>query len=112
MPDQTTMSLAGTLRDVEPAAVAGFISALNSASRQLGAIAGRLEDARVHDAAFGKLVDADKVRDAYHRRLPATEQNLSEARAVIEHFLGEFADVRTRAGKEPDVELEDVGEAA
>lgn len=109
MPDQTTESVARTLHGVEPAAVAGFISALNTASERLGGIAGRLEAARVHDAAFGKLVDAEKVRDAYHRRLPATEHNLAEARAVIDHFLGEFAATRVEAAH---VEAERAGEAA
>jgi len=38
------------------------------------------------------------VRDAYHERLPATEHNLAEARAVIEHFLAEFAVVPAPRG--------------
>jgi uncharacterized membrane protein len=82
---------ARALAGVESSAVAGFLSALRSASEQLGGITQHLEAARVHDEAFGKLIDAGKVRDAYHERLPATEHNLAEARDVIEHFLAEFA---------------------
>ena len=79
-----------TMSGVEPAAVIAFVEALTSASERLAGISGRLEAARVHDEAFGKLIDAAKVRDAYHKRLPATEHNLGEARAVIEHLLTEF----------------------
>ena len=103
MPEQTTESAPTTgaetsaaaraLAGVESSAVAGFLSALASASERLGGITQHLETARVHDEAFGKLIDADKVRDAYHERLPATEHNLAEARDVIEHFLAEFAAV-------------------
>ena len=71
-------------------AVPGFLAGLAQASERLGAIPARLEAARVHDAAFGKLFDAAKVRDAYHQRLPATEENITEARQLINHFLGEF----------------------
>lgn len=80
-----------TLPGVEPAAVAVFVEALTSASERLGGISGSLEAARVHDEAFGKLIDAAKVRDAYHKRLPATEHNLGEARAVLEHLIAGFA---------------------
>jgi hypothetical protein len=79
-----------TLPGVEPAAVTTFVEALTSAAERLGGVAASLEAARVHDEAFGKLIDAAKVRDAYHKRLPATEHNLGEARAVIEHLLTEF----------------------
>jgi hypothetical protein len=94
--DQDRAAIAADIRrlaGVEPAAVADFISALNSASQLLGGITGHLEAARVHDEAFGRLIDAAKIRDAYHQRLPATEHNLAEARAVIDHFLAEFAAV-------------------
>ena len=87
----TASAAARALAGVESSAVAGFLVALRSASERLGGIAEQLETARVHDEAFGKLIDADKVRDAYHERLPATEHNLTEARDVIEHFLAEFA---------------------
>jgi hypothetical protein len=111
VPEQTIDSAAATsavasaaaraLAGVESSAVAEFLSALRSASERLGGIAGQLEAARVHDEAFGKLIDAAKVRDAYHERLPATDHNLAEARDVIEHFLAEFATVsveRTASG--------------
>lgn len=80
-----------TLPGVEPAAVTAFVEALTAAAERLGGVAASLESARVHDEAFGKLIDAAKVRDAYHKRLPATEHNLGEARAVIEHLLIEFS---------------------
>ncbi len=43
----------------------------------------------MHEHAFGKLIDAAKVRDAYHDRLPATQVNLTEAREVAESFVAE-----------------------
>ena len=79
------------LEGVEPAAVSAFMAALAAARTTLAAIPGRLEAARVHDDAFGKLIDAHKVRDAYHERLPATEHNIDEACSVIDHFTAEFA---------------------
>ena len=79
-----------TLPGAAPLDVTGFINALVDARSRLTAVAERLETARVHDEAFGKLIDAAKVRDAYHQRLPATGHNLDEARAVIEHLLTEF----------------------
>jgi predicted component of type VI protein secretion system len=95
VPEETTdvdiKTTVRALKDVEPTAVATFIDALTSASERLGGIESHLEAARVHDEAFGKLIDAAKIRDAYHARLPATEHNLAEARAVIDHFLAEFA---------------------
>jgi hypothetical protein len=101
VPEETTNGAIGTtaaiatgavrtLPGVEPAVVAAFVEALTSAAERLGGISSRLEAARVHDRAFGKLIDAAKVRDAYHERLPATEHNLAEARDVIDHFLAEF----------------------
>ena len=92
MPEDTTTAVIRPLAGAEPSAVADFLRALSSASERLGGITRHLEAARVHDEAFGKLIDAAKVRDAYHERLPATEHNLAEARAVIEHFLAEFGD--------------------
>jgi hypothetical protein len=83
-------AVARTLPGVDPAAVTAFVGTLLSASERLAGIPSRLEAARVHDEAFGKLIDAAKVRDAYHNRLPATEHNLGEARAIIEHLLAEF----------------------
>jgi hypothetical protein len=96
VPEETTDAANQTaviraLAGVDSAAVAAFIEALTSAYERLGGISAHLEAARVHDEAFGKLIDADKVRDAYHARLPATEHNIAEAQAVIDHFLAEFA---------------------
>lgn len=70
--------------------VPGFLAGLAQASETLGAIPARLEAGRVHDVAFGKLFDAAKVRDAYHQRLPATIENIAEARQLIDHFITEF----------------------
>lgn len=95
MPEETTNAAIKTavraLQGVEPTAVTAFIDALTRAAERLGGITSHLEAARVHDEAFGKLIDADKIREAYHARLPATEHNLAEARGVIDHFLAEFA---------------------
>ena len=78
------------LPGVEPAAVSAFVAALAAARAALDAIPARLETARVHDEAFGKLIDAHKVRDAYHDRLPATEHNIDEARSILDHLTAEF----------------------
>jgi hypothetical protein len=51
----------------------------------------KLTAGSVHEHAFGKLIDAAKVCDAYHDRLPATQGNLTEAREVAEAFVVEFA---------------------
>ena len=53
-------------------------------------LSGELEAGAVHEHAFGKLIDAAKVCDAYHDRLPATKVNLTEAREVAQSFLAEF----------------------
>ena len=103
MPEETISAadrtaVVRTLAGVESSAVAEFIRALGEASERLGGITQHLEAARVHDEAFGRLIDAAKVRDAYHQRLPATEHNLAEARAVIDHFLAEFAAVSAPDG--------------
>jgi hypothetical protein len=78
------------LPGVEPAVVSAFMAALAAARTTLDAIPRRLEAARVHDDAFGKLIDAHKVRDAYHERLPATGHNIDEACSVIDHLTAEF----------------------
>jgi hypothetical protein len=78
------------IEGVAPAVVEGFLTSLTQASAALAAIPARLEAARVHDTAFGKLVDAAKVRDAYHERLPATGQNITEACELIAHFTAQF----------------------
>jgi len=81
------------LPGVDPAAVSAFVAALDAARKTLLEVPARLEAARVHDDAFGKLIDAHKVRDAYHERLPATQRNIEEACEVIDHLAGEFAAV-------------------
>lgn len=95
MPEETTdvavKAAAQTFHALDPTAVTAFIEALTTASERLGGITAHLEAANVHDEAFGKLIDADKIREAYHARLPATEHNLAEARNVIDHFLAAFA---------------------
>ena len=68
-------------------ATAAFVAALRAAGEALAAVPGKLEGARVHDQAFGKLFEAGEVRDAYHQRLPETETDVAEAREVIEHFI-------------------------
>ncbi|HEU5331664.1 MAG TPA: hypothetical protein VFU73_02845 [Actinocrinis sp.] len=78
------------LPGVEPAVVSAFVAALAAARGTLDAIPQRLEAARVHDEAFGKLIDAHKVRDAYHDRLPATEHNIDEACSILDHLTAEF----------------------
>ena len=79
------------LPGVEPAVVSAFVAALAAARTTLDAIPQRLEAARVHDEAFGKLIDAHKVCDAYHDRLPATEHNIDEACSILDQLTAEFA---------------------
>jgi len=68
-------------------ATAAFVAALRVAQTALRAVPGKLEGARVHDFAFGKMFEATEVRDAYHNRLPETEKDIVEACEVIEHFI-------------------------
>lgn len=68
-------------------ATAAFVAALRAASAALADVPSKLEGARVHDAAFGKLFEAAEVRDAYHQRLPETEKDIAEAQEVIGHFV-------------------------
>lgn len=106
---------------VATADVEAFVAGLTQASVALGGIPARLEAARVHDVAFGKLVDAAKVRDAYHSRLPATEHNIAEARELIAHIIAQFGGApvpdpepitvvavpaQAAAGPEPETETE------
>ena len=58
----------------------------------------KLAAGSVHEHAFGKLIDAAKVCDAYHDRLPATRGNLAEAREVAESFIAEFTGRETVGG--------------
>ena len=83
----------GLVRDlpgVAPELVRGLVEALGAVRSSCTRFAGLLDAGTVHEHAFGKLIDASKVRDAYHDRLPATEGNLREAREVAEAFLAEF----------------------
>jgi hypothetical protein len=64
-----------------------FVAALRVAEASLREVPGKLEGARVHDFAFGKMFEATEVRDAYHQRLPETETDVAEACEVIDHFV-------------------------
>ena len=64
-----------------------FVAALRAAEASLREVPGKLEGARVHDFAFGKMFEATEVRDAYHNRLPETEKDIAEACEVIDHFV-------------------------
>jgi hypothetical protein len=65
-----------------------FVAALRAAEASLREVPGKLEGARVHDFAFGKMFEATEVREAYHQRLPETEKDIAEACEVIDHFIG------------------------
>jgi hypothetical protein len=73
------------------AATETFVAALRAARAALREVPGKLEGARVHDFAFGKLFEATEVRDAYHNRLPETEKDVVEACEVLDHFIGGLA---------------------
>jgi hypothetical protein len=77
----------GEDRTLTPDAVDAFVAALRAAEAALREVPGKLEGARVHDFAFGKMFEATEVRDAYHNRLPETEKDIAEACDVIEHFV-------------------------
>ena len=89
-------------------AAAAFVDALRAASAALAEVPGKLEGARVHDAAFGKLFEAAEVRDAYHQRLPETEKDIAEAREVIEHFVTGLEGGHPIGPRRPEAELADV----
>jgi hypothetical protein len=74
-------------RALTPDAMDAFVAALRAAEAALREVPGKLEGARVHDFAFGKMFEATEVRDAYHSRLPETEKDIAEACEVIEHFI-------------------------
>lgn len=80
------------LPGVAPERVSALVDALTEVERRCAAVAASLEAATVHEHAFGKLIDAAKVRDAYHDRLPKAKQNLAEAGAVAREFLAEFVE--------------------
>jgi hypothetical protein len=69
-----------------PEPVDEFMAALRDADAALTAAGVLLAGATVPDDAFGKLFEAHAVRDAYRHRLPETIRDLTEARAVVDHF--------------------------
>lgn len=77
-----------TTQDVSADPMDAFVAALRVAEASLREVPGMLEAARVHDFAFGKMFEATEVRDAYHQRLPETENDIAEACEVIDHFIG------------------------
>ena len=83
-----------------PELVRALAEALDAVGAGCADFSGRLAAAAVHEHAFGKLIDAAEVRDAYHDRLPATEVNLAEAREVAESFIAEFDGTPVPAGSE------------
>lgn len=78
------------LPGVEPSLVRALVDALAALDASCDEFADHLDAGGVHEHAFGKLVDASKVRDAYHERLPAMKVNLGEARDVARSFTAEF----------------------
>lgn len=74
-----------------PELVRALVGALTAVEAGFAEFAAALEAGSVHEHAFGKLIDAAKVRDAYHERLPATRVNLAEAGEVARDLLAEFA---------------------
>ena len=84
----------GLVRDlpgVAPELARGLVQALDALVAGCADFSAKLTAGSVHEHAFGKLIDAAKVCDAYHERLPATQGNLAEAREVAESFVAEFA---------------------
>jgi hypothetical protein len=96
----------GLVRDlpgVEGALVRALVDALGALEAEFTGFSERLEGGAVHEHAFGKLIDAAKVRDAYHDRLPATKLNLTDAGEVARSFLSEFT-ASIPARREPEEE--------
>jgi hypothetical protein len=85
------VGLVRVLPGAEADLVRTLVDALGGLDAGFAAFAGQLETGAVHEHAFGKLIDAAKVRDAYHERLPATRVNLAEAGEVARSLLAEFA---------------------
>ena len=79
----------------------GLVQALDALVAGCADFSAELTAGSVHEHAFGKLIDATKVCDAYHDRLPATKANLAEAREVAADFLAEFAAPPVPAQREP-----------
>ena len=95
----TTEDVAAEDATADP--MAAFVAALQAAKTALGEVPGKLEGARVHDFAFGKMFEATEVRDAYHQRLPETEKDIAEACEVIDHFVAGLSE-RHAIGANPD----------
>ena len=76
---------------MDGARLRALLDALGGLQAGFAEFSAKLEAGAVHEHAFGKLIDAAKVREAYHDRLPATKLNLSEAGDVARDFLREFA---------------------
>jgi hypothetical protein len=89
------------LPGVAPELVRALVEAFDALTEKCTDLSGRLEAGAVHEHAFGKLIDATKVCDAYHDRLPATKANLAEAREVAAAFLAEFVAPPVPAQREP-----------
>jgi hypothetical protein len=93
----------GLVRDlpgVAPELVRALVESLTAMEAGFADFAAALEAGSVHEHAFGKLIDAAKVRDAYHERLPATRVNLAEAGEVARDLRAEFAAPATAAAGE------------
>lgn len=58
--------------------------ALLAADGALASIPAALRDAALDTGAFGKLFEANALREAYQERLPATEAGIAKARAGID----------------------------
>jgi hypothetical protein len=86
------------LPGVAPELVRALVETFDALTVGFADLSEKLDAGTVHEHAFGKLIDAAKVRDAYHDRLPATKGNLTEARQVAESFLAEFAGRDTGGG--------------
>jgi hypothetical protein len=71
--------------------VTEFLAALRDADSALASARAGLTGAGVPDGAFGRLFEAHEVRDAYHDRLPGTQRDIDEARAVLGHFIAGLA---------------------
>ena len=84
-----------------PELVRALVEAFDALTEKCADLSGQLEAGAVHEHAFGKLIDATKVCDAYHDRLPATKANLAEAREVAASFLAEFAPPPVPGQREP-----------
>jgi hypothetical protein len=92
------VGLVRVLPGVAPDLVRALVEALDALGTGCADFSAKLTAGTVHEHAFGKLIDAAKVCDAYHDRLPATRGNLAEAREVAESFIAEFTGRETVGG--------------